>query len=85
MSQSSDVIVSKHADAVAGHGRQRVLMSASGMLQCLPGPLVSRLVILFPLLLIRHAMGMRRAIVQFGGALMIPVMGSIVVARRHNC
>jgi hypothetical protein len=60
-----------------------MLVSQLGMLQSLPGELLSGLVIL---LLMRHRgrpMSVRGAVVQLGRALMILVMRSVVVTSGH--
>ena len=63
--------------------RLRMPMRVQGVLQRLPGLLVSREVILLPILL-GDTMGVRGGIVQFGGPLMVLVMRSVVVTSRHN-
>jgi hypothetical protein len=54
------------------------------MLQALTRALLPGQVILFPVLLVRGAMGMRGGVVEFGGALVIFVMGSVVKACGHR-
>ena len=66
---------------MSGH-RLSNLVSLFGMLEGLPRVLVSGLIFRFPLLFAR-AMGVGGEIVQLGGALMIFVMRSIVIALRH--
>ena len=63
--------------------RVTMLMGVLRVLKSLPRMLVSRLVILFSLLL-RNPMGMRGAVVQFGGALMVLVVRSIVISSGHD-
>jgi hypothetical protein len=62
MSAGGDFVVSKRGDAVGHSSPTRMLMSFFGVLQRLPGMLVSRQVILLSLLF-GHPMGMRRAVV----------------------
>jgi hypothetical protein len=74
-------------DFVMSEGRDHVLcmlMSGLGVLQRLPGMLVPRQVILLPALLVRGAMGMRGDIVKFRRPLVVFVMRSVVIARRHT-
>jgi len=82
MSQGCDVVMSKARDSMSGGRRLSVLMSVPRVLERLPGVLVSGQMILLSMLL-RHTMGMRGAVVQLGGALVILVMGSVVIACRH--
>jgi len=82
VSEDCDVIMAERVDGVSRRRRQRMPMSVFGVLQGLPGILVSRQVILFSLLL-ADTMGMRGAVVQFGGSLMILVMGSVVITSGH--
>ena len=63
--------------------RLSMLMGVMRVLQGLPGMLVSREVILLPVLL-GDTMGVRGGIVQFGGPLVVLVMRSVVVTSRHN-
>ena len=60
----------------------RVLMGFLGVFERLPGMLVPGQVILLSMLL-GSPVGMRRAIVQFGGALVVLVVGSIVITSGH--
>jgi hypothetical protein len=62
--------------------RVTMLMGVLRVLKSLPRMLVSRLVILFSLLL-RNPMAMRSGVVQFGGALMVLVR-SIVISSGHD-
>jgi hypothetical protein len=73
-----DFVVSKSSNAML-----RLLMSGLRVLQSLPRKLVSRQVILLSALLFRGAMGVRGEIVKFRRPLMIFVMRSVVIARRH--
>ena len=61
-----------------------LLMSCLGVLQRLPGMFVPRQVVLLSALLVRGAMGVRGDIVKFRRTLMIFVMRSVVVTRRHT-
>ena len=79
MSQRCDVLMCEGTDAVSSHRQLSMLMSNLGMLQGLPGLLVSGQVILFARLLRGAAMGVRRDVVQFGGPLMVLVVGSVMV------
>lgn len=63
--------------------RLNVLMSGQGVLPGLPGMLLSREVILLPVLF-GDTMGVRGRIVQFDGPLVFLVMGSVVVTSRHS-
>ena len=62
---------------------RRALMSDARVLQRLPRQLLSRQVVLLAMLLRGATMGVRRAIVQLGGSLVILVMRSVVISRRH--
>ena len=68
---------------MSSRSRLSMLMSVLGVLQGLPGMLVSREVILLSVLL-GDTMGVRGGIVQFGGPLVVLVMGSVVVTSGHN-
>lgn len=82
MGQRRDFIVSKGCDAMTGH-RLRHLVGLFGMLEGLPGMLVSGLMLRLPLVF-TGAMGVRGEIVQLRGALMIFVMGAVIIARGHT-
>jgi hypothetical protein len=86
MGEGGDVIVSElgHSvsSAVSAGRLLRVPMRIQWVLKGLPWKLVSGKVILFPVLL-GNAMGMRRHVVQFGGPLVVLVMGSVIVTSRH--
>ena len=60
-----------------------VQVSLLGVLQRLPGSLLSREMILLAVLLRGSAVRVGRLVVQLGGALMVFVMGSVVIASRH--
>jgi hypothetical protein len=77
VSQGGDVGMPKWREAM------RLLMGILGILQGLAGMLVPREVILLSMLL-GNPMGVRRAIVQFGGALVVHVMRSVVIMSRHG-
>jgi hypothetical protein len=87
MSQRGDVLVPKDGDAVFIHsGLMRLLgmlVSFLGVLKSLPGALLPGLVILLLMGFRGAAMSMGGLIVQLGGALMIFVVRSVVIARRH--
>ena len=59
------------------------LVGLFGVLEGLPGMLVSGLMFLLSLLF-TGAVGVGGEVVQLGGTLMIFVMGTVVVAGRHN-
>ena len=59
------------------------LVSLFGVFEGLPGVLVPGLMFLLSLLF-TGAVGVGGEVVQLGGALMIFVMGSVVIAGRHN-
>jgi hypothetical protein len=89
MSESRDFIVPECGRAMAhggmpGHGRFRMPMGLAGLFQGLPRMLVPGQVLLLAVLLLRDAMGVRGDIVQFGGALVIFVMRSVVITSRHS-
>ena len=81
VSQRGDFIVPEGYDAVTGR-RLRHLMRPLGVLQRLPGMLVPAEVFLLPMFL-TGAVGVGGEVVQLGGALVIFVMGSVVISRRH--
>src|SRR5580704_8776443 len=83
VSQRRDVIMSERGDAMSVFRRVTMLMGVLRVLKSLPRMLVSRLVILFSLLL-RNPMAMRSGVVQFGGALMVLVVRSIVISSGHD-
>ncbi len=82
MGQRGDFSVSKGRHAVSNR-RLSQLVRVLGMLEGLPGMLVSGFIFGFPLLLPR-TVGMGRQVVQLGGALVIFVMRSIVISGGHN-
>jgi hypothetical protein len=82
MSQRRNFIMPEGYDAMISH-RLSHLVSLFRMLEGLPGMLVCGLMLLLSLLFTR-AVGVRGEVVQLGGALMIFVMGSVVVARGHS-
>jgi hypothetical protein len=75
MSERRDILVPKRDRAMSGRSLRRVFQS-------LPRLLVSGQVILFPVLF-ADTVSMRGAVLQFGGALMVFVMRSVVIASRH--
>jgi hypothetical protein len=87
MSQRCDVVVPKGRDAVLIHSRPvhllGMLVSGLGVLESLPGALLSGFVILFFMGFRGATMSVSGAIVQFGGTLMIFVMRSVVISSRH--
>jgi hypothetical protein len=87
MSQRGDLLVPKGGDAVFIHsGPMRllgVLVSFLRVLKSLPGALLPGLVILLLMGLRGSAMSVGGTIVQLGGALMIFVVRSVVIASRH--
>ena len=60
-----------------------MLVSLLGVLKSLPGVFLSGLVILFLVRFRGSAMSMGGTLVQLSGSLMILVMRSVVIARRH--
>ena len=68
MSERRNLVMSECGDAMSGRSRLDVLRTVRGVLEGLPGMLLSGEVILFPLLL-GHTMGMRGIALQFGGSL----------------
>jgi hypothetical protein len=87
MSQHGDVLVPKDGDAVFIHsGLMRLLgmlVSLLGVLKSLSGALLPGLMILLLMGFRGTPMGVGGTIVQLGGALMIFVMRSVVIASRH--
>ena len=81
--EGRDFVVPEGGHAMSGSSRLRMLMSVVRVLQSLPGVLVPAQVILLSMLL-GDPMGMRRGVVQFGGALVILVMRSVVIAGGHD-
>jgi hypothetical protein len=77
-----DFIMPEGYDAVTS-GRLTHPVGFFRVLEGLPGMLVSGLMFLLSLLF-TCAVGVGGEVVQLGGALMIFVMGSVVVAGRHN-
>ena len=76
---------------VSESGALRFLVNLHGPLKCvsrmfqrLPRSLLARQMILLAVLFGRTAMRVRRALMQFRSPLMILVMRSVVIARRHN-
>ena len=82
MGQRGNFIMPEGYDAVTGH-RLSHLVGLFRVLERLPGMLVSGLMLLLSLLF-TGAVGMGGEVVQLGGALMIFVMGSVVVAGGHS-
>jgi hypothetical protein len=71
ISEGRNVSMSECGDAMSDCSNRpmRILTSPLGVLQCLPGMLVSRQVILFS-----NTMGMRRSVMYFSGLLVVLVM-----------
>jgi hypothetical protein len=82
MSERGDVIVSEGGNAMRSRRPLGVTISAPGVLQSLPRMFVSGQMILISVLL-GDTMGMRRAVVQFSGAVVVLVVGTVVVTGRH--
>ena len=82
MRQRRDFIMPEGCDAVSGH-RLSHLVGLFGMLEGLPGILVSRLMLRLPLLF-TGAVRVGGEVVQLCGALMIFVVGTVVIARGHQ-
>jgi hypothetical protein len=75
--------MSKFGDAMCIRGRRpSSVLRAWRVLQGLPRMFVPSQVILLSVLLGR-TMGVRGPVVQFGGLLVVFVMGSVVIASRH--
>jgi len=81
MGQCGDFIMSEGWDAMAGH-RPRHLMRPFRVLEGLPRMLLCTKVFLFSPLF-AGAVGVGRLIVQLGGALMVFIMRTVVMARGH--
>jgi hypothetical protein len=88
MSKRRDLLVPKSRDAVFIHrspmNRLSMLVSLLGVLKVSPGRLLPGLVILFIVGFRGSTMRVRGAILQLGSSLMIFVMRSVLVTRRHN-
>lgn len=82
MRQRRDFIMSEGCDAMS---RRRLshLVRLFRMLEGLPRVLVSGLMFRLPLLF-TGAVGVGREVVQLGGPLMIFVVRSVVISRRHS-
>ena len=74
MRQGRDVVMSEGFDTVPSGSRLRLRVIAPGMLAGLAGMLLSGQMILFPMLLCSHPMGVLRQVLEFGGALMVFVL-----------
>jgi hypothetical protein len=87
MSQDCGILVRKHRDAVFVHSvplrQPGMLVSLLGILKSPPGQLLSGLMVLFLMGFRGAAMSVGGAIVQFGGPLMVLVMGSVFVTFGH--
>jgi hypothetical protein len=87
MSQRGNVLVPKGRDAVFIHSRPvhllGMLVSCLGVFESLPGALLSGFVILFFMGFRGAPMSVGGGIVQLGGALVVLVMRSVVIASRH--
>jgi hypothetical protein len=87
MRQFGDVAVPKGCDAVFIYGVSMhllgMLVSPLGVFQSLPGVLLPGLAILLLMGFRSDSMCMGGTIVQFGSALMILVMRSVVITSRH--
>jgi hypothetical protein len=73
MRKRCDFCMSECGDPMFRRSCLSLPVSVLRLLQGLPGMLVSRQVILLPMLL-SHPMGMRGAVVQFGGPLVVLVV-----------
>ena len=82
MGQRGDFVMSEGWDSVSGR-RLSYLVRLFRMLEGLPGMLVSSLVLLFAALF-TGAVGVGGDVMELGGPLMVFVMGSVVVSRRHG-
>jgi hypothetical protein len=78
----SDLFVAERDDALVY--LEGAFMGRLGMLQSLPGMLSTGLMILFSAVLLGAAMGVRRQVMQFGRPLVILVVRSVVITRRHK-
>jgi len=83
MSQRRDVIMSEGGDAMPARNRVRMLVGVLRLFEGQASMLVAAQVIVLSILL-GDTMGMRSAVVKFGGSLVVLVVRSVVVARRHN-
>ena len=87
MSQRGDLLVPEGCYAVFIHGLPvcllGMLMRFLGVLESLPGALLPGLVILLLMGFRGSAMSVGGTIVQLGGALMVFVVRSVVIASRH--
>jgi hypothetical protein len=89
MSEGGNVIVPECGDAMSQHGvprrsRLSMLMGFVRLFQSLPWVLVSRQVILLTVVLLGSTMSMRGGVVQFGGSLVVFVVGSVVISSGHK-
>jgi len=82
MGQRSDFVVSEGQHTMSSH-RLSHLVRLFRMLEGLPGMLMSTEMFLLPPFF-TGAVGVGGEVVQFGGSLMIFVMGSVVIARGHS-
>ena len=87
MRQFGDFGMPKDGDAVFIHNSaldmRGMPISLFGVFKTLPGALVCGLMILFLMGLRGQTMRMSGRVVQFGSSLMILVMRSVVITRRH--
>src|ERR1035441_10190533 len=81
-SQDGDIFVPEGRDAMPHRNCLRMLMSLLGVLQRLPPLRLPRQVILL-IVLFGNTMHVRGLVVQFGGSLVVLVVRSVVIARRH--
>src|ERR1017187_7900246 len=81
-SQGGDVFVPEGGDAMPHRNCLSMLMSLLGVLQRLPRVLLPGQVILLSVLL-GNTMHVGGLVVQFGGPLVVLVVRSVVIARRH--
>jgi hypothetical protein len=88
MSASRDLVMSEGGDAVrrlrAMVNFGALLMGIAGVLHALTGTLLPGQVILLPMLFTGGSMGVRGKVVQFGRALVIFVMRSVVITCGHK-
>lgn len=84
ISEGRDIGMPERGDPMTeGRNPGRMLTGFRGVLVGLPRLFVSSQVILFSVLF-GNTMGVRADVVQLGGLRMILVMGSVVIASRHN-
>jgi hypothetical protein len=82
MSQRCDVIMSEGGDAMPPCNRVLMRVGVLRLFESQTRMLVAAQMTIVSMLL-GHPMGMRRTVMEFGGSLVVLVVRSVVVARRH--